>query len=171
MSGADATGDIGLAFGAWGSKKLTDKLSLQAELLYLEQGGAQRVDFFGFDIDASFNVDYLTVPVMVKFHPLNFLDIHAGIQPGFAIKKETVTSGILTGQQVSEIEDLNNFEAAALFGVSVKVPYWDGNWSFSAQYRTGLTNIYKGNEGGTIKNRGFALTATYIIPLSDLLNQ
>lgn len=169
MSGADTKGDIGIAFGIWGHKKLNNWLGWQAELLYLEQGGARNVDVLGFDVTAEFNIDYITLPIMATFHPLDFLSLQAGIQPGFAIKKETLTSSLFSGPQVGELEDINSFEAAMLFGLNVKVPYWNGNWGFTAQYRRGLTNIYAGPEDISINNRGFALSATYTVPLSDLL--
>lgn len=169
LSGADTNGDIGLSFGVWAAKRKSKWFGWKTELLYLEQGGQRSVDFLGFDFTANFNLDYVAVPVMVTVHPASFIHLEAGIQPGFAIKTESVTSSFLTGPQVETVDDIGKFDAAVIIGLNVKVPYWDGHWAFAARYRKGVNNIYTGGEEVSIKNRGLAITATYTVPLSDLL--
>ena len=76
----DATGlsnRTGFVFGAFAGAKLGDKIGIQGDLLYSQQGA----EFDGGEID----LNYVNVPVVLKYFLTESIHIHGGPQFGFVV--------------------------------------------------------------------------------------
>lgn len=109
---------------------LSDHVSLQPEVFYSAQG---------FDItdepdtpDAQFQVDYIQVPVLLKFYIADGLNIHAGPQFGFKVNEEVdFNPGEDSGDFDSD--SINSFDFQGTAGVEYKFPsgfFIQGRYSY-----------------------------------------
>ncbi|MBW8241434.1 PorT family protein [Muricauda oceani] len=109
---------------------LSDHVSLQPEVFYSAQG---------FDItdepdtpDAQFQVDYIQVPVLLKFYIADGLNIHGGPQFGFKVNEELdFDPGEDSGDFDSD--SINSFDFQGTAGVEYKFPsgfFIQGRYSY-----------------------------------------
>ena len=66
----------GLSAGFFAGARLGDKLGLQIDALYSQQGAEVGQTYS--DIVQDFNLDYISIPVVVKYYITENLNIHAG---------------------------------------------------------------------------------------------
>lgn len=170
LKGADATGGIGSVVGLWGQKKVGKLIGLNAEVLYVEQGAQRNYDFsIWYDITVDYDINYLAIPLGVSVHPVKFIDLHGGIQPSVAVRKQVVTSDFLDDDYVRQLENITLFDAAWYVGTTIKLPFLgDGAWAMTIRHRSGLLNV-SSERGVNFKNRGTAISVAYRIPLSKFL--
>jgi len=168
LKGSDATGSVGGVIGLWGQKKLSKLIGLQAEVLYVEQGAERNYDFGPwYDVTVEYDINYVAVPIGLSVHPVKFIDLHGGIQPGMVVTKQVVTSDGV--DNVAPLEGITSFDAAWYVGTTIKLPFWgDGAWAMTIRHRSGLMNV-SSERGVELKNRGTAISVAYRIPLSKFL--
>lgn len=103
---------------------LSDHVSLQPEVYYSGQG---------FDVDnAQFKVDYIQVPLLLKFYIADGLNIQAGPQFGFKVNEEfdfdpNEDSGSF------DTDSVNDFDFQGAAGVEYKFPsgfFIQGRYSY-----------------------------------------
>ena len=142
----DATGlsnRTGFVFGAFAGAKLGDKVGIQGDLLYSQQGA----EFDGGEID----LNYVNVPVVLKYFLTESIHIHGGPQFGFVVD-DNVKSVF---QDIEEGVDSKSFDLTGVIGVGVDLPFGirlDGRYNF------GLTDVFDGGDG---KNSVITLSAGY----------
>ncbi len=126
--------------------KAFPNMSLQPELLYSSQGA--KVD--GAD---DFNLDYVSVPVMVKYYILSDrLSLEAGPQFSFLVdERDEAWNGI-----VGSAPDNNSFDFALAGGVGLNIT--SGLFA-QARYTIGLTEATKDAD---IQNAVFQLSLGYM---------
>ncbi|WGK64341.1 porin family protein [Croceiramulus getboli] len=121
FSDLDADGDfsdtdtrIAPAVGFFAEIGLADDLKFQPEFLYSAQGGKQE----------SARVDYLQLPLLLKYNLTKIINIQLGPQPGI---------------KIHEFEDgYKNFEFAGLGGIGLDL---NDNFTIEARYAFGLSDI------------------------------
>ena len=140
----DASTKTGFLIGAFATLKFSDKLALQGDLLYSQQGA---------DFDAGkIDLDYINFPVVIKYYIVKRLNIQAGPQFGYVIN-----------------DNLNNtrfesFDVSGVVGIGVDLPL---GFRVTGRYNFGLTDIsfvdiYDGVSFDTnTKNSVFSLTAGF----------
>ena len=133
---ASLTDDVetrtGLNFGAFATIKFSDKIALQGDLLYSQQC-AELLNIGKVDLD------YINVPVVLKYYLVKKLNIQAGPQFGFLVNDD----------------DLNteSMDIAGVVGLGLDLPLGiriDGRYNF------GLTEIFPDVSG--LKNNVFSLS-------------
>lgn len=121
---ADATGfdnRTGFVAGIFAGAKLNDKVGLQADLLYSQQGA----EFDG----GEFNLDYVNVPIVLKIFLSESFHIHGGPQFGF-VANDDFRSDVAA---VNDGFRTNNFDLSGVLGVGVDLPMGlrlDGRYNF-----------------------------------------
>ena len=95
--------EIGFVGGAFLSIKFS-KIGIQTEVLYSQQG-----EDFGFD---QFDLDYINIPLALKFYFLGGLNLQLGPQFGFLIN-DNVFDDVVEGIE-TETFDLNAFGGLGL---------------------------------------------------------
>lgn len=130
---SDAVGvknKTGLHAGVFGAVKFSN-VAIQAELLYSQQGGK------------SFDLDYINVPVFLKYYLVQGLNLQIGPQFGF-----------LVHDKISNAE-LNKSDISGLLGLGYDFPL---GIRLEGRYILGFNDVAK---GGDSKNSVFSLALGY----------
>ena len=131
-------------FGAMTEIKISEKFSLQPELLYSGQGYDS-----GIKSEGTIALNYLNIPVIAKYYVTKKLSLEGGPQIGFLLSTKGGT------------QDYKNLFKTTDFGVNMGIGYkLDSGLNFGARYVLGLSNI---NDVGsaTNKNGVFQLSVGY----------
>lgn len=144
---------IGFHVGAFATIMFTENMGLQPEILYSVQGS--EIDEDG--ADATFNVNYLTVPVLFRYNINEMIHLHAGPQIGFLMKAEVEADG--------DTEDFDDYftgtDIAGAVGGGVDLPMGLG---FGARYIFGLSNVLDYEDAAdeyTWKNNNIQIFVSY----------
>ena len=140
----DASTKTGFVGGAFVTIKFSDKIALQGDLLYSQQGA-------DFDSD-KINLDYINFPIVFKYYIIKRLNIQAGPQFGTVVSDNFITN-----------VDYNSFDVTGIVGIGVDLPL---NIRVTGRYGFGLSDIsFIGYYGNTVetssKNNVFSLTAGF----------
>lgn len=144
----------GFAGGVFGTVHF-NKFSIQPEVLYSQQGNSQTTTIAPggplsgtWDIKTTLN--YLNIPVLLKYNLTKNFAIEAGAQVGFILA--ATTRGIPT--VTPDITDHINKDYSLVMGFSYSLPK---NLSLDARFSQGLnTTGY-----GTVKNHVLQITVNY----------
>ncbi len=143
---SDASGlenRTGFVAGAFVGFKLSDKVGVQGELLYSQQGA---------ELDlGEFDLDYVNIPVFLKYFVSSGLNIQLGPQFGFLVNDETRT---VLGNVIQNIE-VNDFDVSALVGVGYDFPM---GLRIDGRYNFGLSDV---PELGSGKNSVITIALGY----------
>jgi hypothetical protein len=138
----DLDGRTAFHVGAAVEIPISDKFSVQPELLYSAQGATTSEE----GIDVDFNADYLNIPVMAKFYVGEGFSIEAGPQLGFLLSAKAKAG--------SEEEDLKDFVKSTDFGANLGLGYkLESGLHFGARYNLGISNINDGLDSEDFKNQ------------------
>ena len=130
--------------GAFGQFKFAN-LGIQPELLFSKQGSS-------FSGGGEVNLDYVNIPVMVKFFLPLGLNLQAGPQFGVLLNAEDED-----GFDISN--GLKNSDLSAALGAGWDAPF---GLQFTARYVFGLSDIDDGL-GTEVRNRTFQLSIGYTL--------
>lgn len=165
IEGLDLKSKIGFHLGGFVAIKLSDKVTLQPEVLFSTQGAKadniqQDVNGTVYTADVDFNLSYLNVPLMLKYYAAEKFNIEFGPQVGFltAAKVKATVDGI------SAEEDAKDQFESVDFGVNVGAGYdFTEKLSAGLRYNLGLSNIAKTEPGddSKIKNSVFSVSLGY----------
>lgn len=133
----------GFVAGVFVGGKLNDNLGIQGDLLYSQQGAE-------FEL-GSFDLDYVNVPIVVKYYLTEGFNIQAGPQFGVLINDEVQT---VIGEVINDIAT-NNFDVSGVVGVAYDLPM---GLRVSGRYNFGLNDV---PETGSGKNSVVTLAVGY----------
>lgn len=147
FSGGDAGRNslLGLHVGLTSEIAFNERFSLQPELLYTRQGSEAE------DI-VKVKLDYIAVPIMVKYYLADNFSIEVGPQASFLISdKADFNDDVLPDEDT----DASNFD----FGLNLGLGYNLGaNMFTQVRYNFGITTVA---ENPDIKNSVFQLSLGY----------
>ncbi|RZP04608.1 MAG: PorT family protein [Flavobacteriales bacterium] len=127
----------GLNFGAFATIKFNDKIALQGDLLYSQQG-AELLDIGKVDLD------YINVPIVLKYYLVKKLNIQVGPQFGFLVNDDDLNS--------------ESMDIAGVVGIGLDLPL---GFRIDGRYNFGLTEIFPDVSG--LKNNVFSLSVGWSI--------
>src|SRR6218665_957371 len=153
---ADVSMKTGFHAGGFAEIKASEKLFIQLELLYSEQGAKIDMahelsdDVIYVDYDEKWNVNYLTVPVMVKYYVYRGLHMEAGPQIGILLSAKekydtNFTSPDFPGESIkrSGSEDISELFKSINVALNAGVGYDFKSHIFAnVRYSYGLSDIY-----------------------------
>ncbi|MBL4745473.1 MAG: PorT family protein [Flavobacteriaceae bacterium] len=162
------TGDVednssltGFHIGGVVEIKLSDKFSLQPELLLVSQGASFEYDdgeFYSSDI----NLTYLNIPVMAKYYVMDGLSLEFGPQIGVLLSaknKGTVKYlGEVTSFDNDIADDIEKIDLGLNFGAGYTL---ENNMFFQVRYNLGLLNISEESDYFKMKNSVFQFSVGY----------
>lgn len=147
----------GFFAGALLEFKILEKIALQPELLFSEQGA----EFQSKNLTSSttMKADYLIVPIMVKYYLKRGLFLEAGPQAGFLISAKQDVENRITNTSTSENikDDTKVFDMSANVGIGYDI--FDKVVT-QIRYCIGITNTST-LENTDIKNGVFQLSVGY----------
>jgi len=142
----DVSTRTGLLLGAFVTLKFSDKIALQGDVLYSQQGAS-------IDIESAKDIelDYLNFPIVFKYYIVKRLNIQAGPQFGTVIND-------------NDLGDFQSFDVSGVVGIGLDLPI---GIRVTGRYNFGLSDIsfvnsYNGVSFNTsAKNSVFSLTAGF----------
>ena len=131
---------------------VSETFGIQPEFLYNSVGS--KFNFGGDDLVQQ--LDYLTVPVMLRYNPVKIFNIHAGPQFGFLMSAKQKFDG--DSEDIKE--GLKVLDLGVGIGAGVDLPMGLG---FSARYVAGMFNVVEeaNAQEGSIKNNVVQLSVSY----------
>ena len=123
-------GRVAFHVGAVAEFPISEKFSVQPELLYSAQGDKGAFD----GMDIKFKMDYLNLPVMAKYYAAQGLSLEAGPQIGFLLSAKAEGGGVSL-----DIKDLfKSIDFGLGFGLGYKL---ENGLNFSGRYNVGISNF------------------------------
>ena len=143
----DASTKTGFVGGAFVTIKFSDKIAIQGDLLYSQQGAKLELD--------DINLNYINFPIVLKYYIIKRINIQAGPQFG------TVVNDNLG--EVFGPNDIISFDITGVVGIGIDLPL---NLRITGRYGFGLSEInfieFEGDSKETnSKNSVFSLTAGF----------
>ncbi len=158
ISNLDLKNKASIHVGAFMEWNLSDFIGLSPEVVYSRQGAADKNG----DVKSKLRVNYLNIPVLLKFYVLEGLSVDAGPQFGIALNSN-LKQKVGDSSTKTKVKDVNTFDMSFPIGLS----YTYEGLILSARYNIGLTNMWdKGSSGINTKNHVFQFSLGY--RLSDL---
>lgn len=168
----DTDSKAGLDIAAILNIGVSDLLSVQPELHFLQKGGKIEDDFFGQTVESKGTINYLEVPVHLKasFGTETIKGFAlAGPSIGFGIsgKSEDCSGGDCIETDI-EFEEggLKRTDFGLSLGAGVGFAVGSGQLSLDFRYLLGLANIADDDDFEQ-KNKGFSIGLGYMIPLGN----
>ena len=128
----------GLNFGAFFTIKFNDKIAIQGDVLYSQQGAE-------FDLD-KVDLDYVNVPIVFKYYLVKKLNLHIGPQFGF----------LVSDFDASEFEDsYESTYVSGVVGLGLDLPL---GFRVDGRYNFGLTEFLP-----DVKNNVFSLSVGWTL--------
>lgn len=137
---SEVSNKTGFLVGVFAGIKFSDKVGIQGDLLYSQQGA----DFDPEKID----LNYVNVPVVIKYFVVKGLNIQAGPQFGFIVDDNI-------GEVFGNIAKAESFDLTGVIGLGYDFPL---GIRADARYNFGLTDIFDGVDG---KNSVVSLSLGY----------
>lgn len=132
----DASGlsnKTGFHAGIFGGIKFSEKLGIQADLLYSQQGAK-------FD-GGEFDLTYVNVPVVLKYYLFQGLNLQAGPQFGFVVDDNVK-------EVFNNVAEAKKSDVSGVVGAGYDLPM---GLRVDARYNFGLTEIIDG--AGDVKSK------------------
>lgn len=136
-SGVGLTSDsrTALMAGFLLNTSIADDFRFQSELLYIGYGGKV--------VGVEVKTDYISIPLVLQYKPIEQFYLEAGLQPGFLVSAK---SG---GENVKS--SYKTFDLPGVVGVGFD---FTENIGVGVRYAFGLVNVADDSDGATSKNRG-----------------
>lgn len=142
----DASGRTSFHLGLVAEIPMSERFSIQPEVLYSGQG----YDIANRDNadDIEFQLDYINVPVIAKVYVFEGLALEAGPQVGFLVKSEVdyQPSTVNSGDVTLNSDQFNTVDFSVALGASYK---FRGGLFVNGRYNIGLSDIYDDSFQGT----------------------
>ena len=164
---ATLTGDVpddvktrtGFHAGVVAEFKLTEQFSIQPELLYSQQGTKYDIKDIdtGINIESTWKMDYLTLPIAAKYYIIEGFSVEAGPQIGYRLGAKIKAEASGFGEQEYDLKDDTK---AIEFGVIGGVAYdLSIGLFFQARYNAGISKV--NDDDDNVKNGVFQLSVGY----------
>ena len=121
----------GISAGLFAGARLGDKLGFQIDALYSQQGA--EVDQSISQVISEFNLDYISIPIVLKYYLTENVNIHAGPQLGILLNEETS----VFNQTIGAVE-ANTADWLGTIGVGLDLPL---GLRAEARYSFGLSRV------------------------------
>lgn len=160
LSFDNAKAITGFTGGGFVEVKFLNRIGVQAEVLYSQQGGKVDAVWIGdrpLNENRKYKTQYLNIPVMINGYVTPRLAFKVGVQAGFLLQaKESVYFRDGTGSS----SKVKSFFTNAEFSIPVGLSYDIWNFVLDARYNIGVTNVSSGNRESA-RNNVWAITLGY----------
>ena len=169
----------GFNFGLVNNIRLTEKFSLLPEFIALSPRGAKDIptlstgipeldELLGNPEFTDRKLNYIDIPVLLKYHISNRWSISAGPQVSFLVSAEdiyrsTPVEGITLKTELDIKDAFNNIDLAAVIDLTfvVSEPVNGKGFNLFVRYGRGFMDILKENDGDPYHNSTFQFGATF----------
>lgn len=164
----DLDSRTGFHIGAVVEIPISEKFSVQPELMYSQQGAKSEEEFDGVTAEGTIRLDYINIPVLAKFYVAEGFSLEAGPQFGFNAKAETefeVSGGGIEAE--SETEDIKDDISGFDFGGALGAGYELNNGLFfQTRYVFGFSDVNDSDggdedDGDAVRNGTFSVSVGF----------
>ncbi|MFD1096193.1 porin family protein [Salegentibacter chungangensis] len=151
----DNNSRTGFNVGLLAEIPVSDRFSVQPEVLYSTQGTEATRVFAGERYNGEYQVDYVQVPLIAKIYLIDGLALEAGPSFNFAVNEEyDFENGGLDLE--TEPEMASTFEFGGALGASYK---FNNGFFLSGRYTQGFTDAFDSDnwDDDAVKNNGIQL--------------
>jgi outer membrane protein with beta-barrel domain len=157
----------GLAVGGFVDIGITNRFSIQPEVLYSQRGGKGRITEEGETFDATLTLDYVEIPILAKF---NFAAtgrvrpfVFTGPVPAFNTRAKVKGEAVVEGTDVDVEEDIDEEVKGGDFGWVLGGGVEIRGFTIDVRYNWGLVDINEdpADIEGQVKNRAFSVLFGY----------
>ncbi len=138
----DAKMKTGFHLGVLAEIMISDKFGIQPEVLYSSQGAKSDMEFFeeiGGNVNVDIKLDYIAVPVMLKYFVAPGFSLEAGPQFSFLTKSE-IEAEFQGETETEDIkDDTESFDLGAAVGLGYGLPQ---GFLVQARYVMGFSDVY-----------------------------
>ncbi|MGL5274513.1 Outer membrane protein beta-barrel domain-containing protein [Myroides marinus] len=147
----DSSSRTGFNVGVVAEYFVTEKFSIQPEILYSAQGAKYEFTEIintgvgipqRFTVKETMKLDYINVPIMAKYYVFDGLNVQAGPQIGFLASAKDGSVNIK--------DEMKSVDFSLNLGAGYELPM---GVFFDARYNIGLTDVAKKVEGEKIKSK------------------
>ncbi|MCT2563793.1 porin family protein [Chryseobacterium herbae] len=171
---SDQKAKIGFNAGVFANIPISEKFSLQPEILYSGLGAKIETSRM-FDLGPmtklegkeTLSLSYLSVPVMFQYNIIPDLYVEAGPEFGFLLGGRSkgewtdTTDNIKTTTSYSD-KLSNGLFNKFNFGIGIGAGYYfTQNLAVTARFTAGITDIYKHDNGNAVRNNAFQVGLAY----------
>ncbi|MET3027947.1 porin family protein [Flavobacterium sp. UW10123] len=167
----DSSSKTGFTAGLMAEIPLAKNFSVQPELLYSQQG--MKLSYSDPEVQNShykstIALNYLNIPVMLKYYVAKGLSIQAGPQVGILLKANNKYQDNFLGYDNHEKMDLKDYSNGVDASVNFGLGYQFSNFYADARYNLSYANVFKDVTANTnyvinsdMKNKVFQITIGY----------
>lgn len=168
----DSSDKTGFTAGVMAEIPLAKNFSIQPEVLYSQQG--MKFSYSDIDVENShykstIELNYLNIPVMLKYYVVKGLSVQAGPQIGILLKASNKYQDNFLGYENQETFSLSDYASGIDTSVNFGLGYQFKNKFYAdARYNISYSDIFKdANPSGNyiinsdMKNRVFQITFGY----------
>ena len=155
----NAKSKVGFNAGVFMNAPIAENFSIQPEVLYNNLGAKTSGD-----IDATVNLDYISVPVMFQYNATPQFYLEAGPQFSFLLDSKLSSDNAVVqalGNELLKKDNLKSFD----FGAGIGAGYWfTPNLGINARYVAGFSDIAKnrsGDDSNRARNNNFQIGLAY----------
>ena len=155
FDGDDLDAKTGFNLGVFAEISLSDKLIFQPELLFSTQGAKLEETNYNY----SLKLNYLNIPLMIKYAVTDKFALELGPQVGFLLSANEEET--FNGETASDEEDVKDYFKSIDFGLNFGASFdVSEKIIIGARYNLGLSNI-SDIEDINVKNSLFSLSVGY----------
>lgn len=139
----------GFHLGLLAEIPLSDRFSVQPEVLYSTQGTEATSNLMGSNITGEYQLDYIQVPVIAKFYLIEGLALEVGPSFNFLVNEEV---------SVNDSSSNTDFGSGFEFGGALGASYnFRGGFFVAGRYTQGFTDAFDHEnwDDDAVNNNGF----------------
>jgi len=147
--------------GVMAEFKFKSLLALYSEVNYSRQGATDRGDVEGVPFDNRLNLDYINVPLFVKYYIVEGFALELGPQLGFLLNAKYRSKQVENPLVRDVTTDFEMLDVSLGLGASYKTKW---GFIFGLRYNYGINSINDGtnNESADLRNAVFQLHFGYL---------
>lgn len=127
--------------------RFTDQFAIAPEVVFAAQGGKYDTNILGVEFKETDHVNYINVPVMMKFYVIPDLSIDFGPQVGFNVYSKNTTEAKVGNEDGKKTTDMKDFTNSVDFGLGLGLTYNIARDVFiQGRYTMGLTKVFDGQD-------------------------
>lgn len=171
---SDQKAKIGFNAGVFANIPISEKFSLQPEILYSGLGAKIETSrmfdpgpMTKLEGKETLSLSYLSVPVMFQYNIIPDLYVEAGPEFGFLLGGKSKGEWTDTTDNIKTTTSYSNKLSNGLFnkfnfGIGIGAGYYfTQNLAVTARFTAGITDIYKHGNGNTVRNNAFQVGLAY----------
>lgn len=145
---AEHGGQFNYQAGLFFEYRMANKFAIAPELVFAAQGGKFDTNILGVTYKETDHVNYINVPVMLKYYVIPELSIDFGPQVGFNIYSKNTRELKAGSESFKETFDMKDNTKTVDFGLGLGLTYNIAKDVFvQGRYTMGMTDVFEHSNG------------------------